>query len=412
MPLAGAEGALDAGLLVGVGELAGDEHLLLGDDLEGLGDEVGEGAVHDGLEVVVVLLLEDVLLEVDGHLGLLLVGLEDEVLVPLLTLPDGLVQGNDERHVNIVGLGEEEEAGYVIVLDPVVVLGATHAQVAAVQLDGVTTTGSEEGALGLVELNDDISGGLLDVGILHDALLEQLGGRGRVAVGGVGVGIGGDVKADGHELVGASLDGVGFVELQLDLVAVVAGQDALADLGEVDAHHLLAVAGLELLPFLVGILQHALFVDEASGFDIDVAKGISGGGHGVLGDVQIVQLLEDLPDLVVVGGGEPVEAELGVVHVGVGLEADVTGPAEDGPLGTLERFGRELPGRGNVIVLTSADCRAPLDPTGLGGEGPHRMAVKTNVLPLGHCCNYVAPIQQNMPRSFNAAASTLCSALV
>ena len=109
MSLAGAEGTLDAGLLVGISELAGDEHLLLGNDLEGLGDEVGKGAVHDGLEVVVVLLLEDVLLEVDGHLGLLLVGLEDEVLVPLLTLADGLVQGNDERHVNIVGLGEEEE---------------------------------------------------------------------------------------------------------------------------------------------------------------------------------------------------------------------------------------------------------------------------------------------------------------
>ena len=44
MSLAGTEGALDAGLLVGVGKLAWNKNLLLGNDLEGLGDEVGESS--------------------------------------------------------------------------------------------------------------------------------------------------------------------------------------------------------------------------------------------------------------------------------------------------------------------------------------------------------------------------------
>lgn len=156
------------------------------------------------------------------------------------------------------------------------------------------------------------------------------------------------------------------MELQLDLVAVVAGQDALTHFGEVDAHHLLSVTGLKLLPFLVGILQHALLVDQIARFDVDIAEGISSGRHGMLHHLQIVQLLEDLADPVVIGGGEPIEAKFGVTHVGVGLEADVSRSAEDGPLGALERFGRELSGGGNVIVLATADRRAPLNSAGLG----------------------------------------------
>ena len=298
MSLTGTEGALDTGLLVSVGKFTGDEDLLLRNDLEGLGNKVGEGAIHHRLELTFVLLFESTFFQIHSNFSLFLVGLKDKILVTLLSLADGLIEGNDECHVNLVGLGEEEQTRDVIVLDLVVVFGTTHAEEGTVQLDGVATTGSEEGTLGFVELDNDISGRFFDVSILHDALLEQLGRRGGLTIGGIGIRIGRDVHAQGDELIRSGLDSVSLVKLQFNFISVVTGKDALTDLVQIDAHHLLAIAGLKFLSLLVSILQDALLVDEVAGSRYRRCRRSSRRTTwGCLVNLHIVQsLLEDLPD--------------------------------------------------------------------------------------------------------------------
>ena len=71
------QGALHASLLIRIGKLARDEHLLLRDDFERLGDEVRKRPAHLRLELTVVLFFEGGVVEVDGDVGVFLGALHD-----------------------------------------------------------------------------------------------------------------------------------------------------------------------------------------------------------------------------------------------------------------------------------------------------------------------------------------------
>ena len=119
-------------------------HLLAGDDLEDLGHEVRVLAGHGRAELVLeALRLHLLLVEVDVHGALGLVHLHNEVLVPLLPLPDHLVEHNDKEGAP-VRVVEKEELRDIGVLDLVVVLGALQAEELVVERHTVLAGRDEE----------------------------------------------------------------------------------------------------------------------------------------------------------------------------------------------------------------------------------------------------------------------------
>jgi len=150
----GLDGALDSVVASVALELARDEDLLAGDNLEDLGDEVRILARHGRAELVLeALRLHLLLVEVDVHGAVGLVQLHDEVLVPLLPLPDHLVEHNDEKGAP-VRVVEEEELRDVGILDLVVVLGALKAEELVVERHVVLARRDKELLRVLVEGGD------------------------------------------------------------------------------------------------------------------------------------------------------------------------------------------------------------------------------------------------------------------
>mmetsp|Transcript_33690 Transcript_33690/g.70824 ORF Transcript_33690/g.70824 Transcript_33690/m.70824 type:complete len:404 (+) Transcript_33690:972-2183(+) len=385
MSFVGTQCAFDTRLLIRVGKLSRDEHLFFRDDLERLGDEVGKRTVHVRLDIAIVFLLQRRVVEVDVEFGVFLRCLHDEHVVSLLPLSNRLVQGDDEGHVHIILLGQQEQPGNIIVLDLVIVLGPPHPQEGIVKLDRVPSPRRQERALVLVELGDDRSARLLDARDLHDVTLQHLRARRRLPVRRIGIGIRRNVEPHGHELIGPRLDRIALHELHLDLVPIVPRQHALRHLAQVERQHLLPVLRFELLSLLVGVLESTLSEDEVLVADVGVPPGIARGGHGVPLERDAVHGVEGLGEDVVVSGGEAVEAHgrggLLARLDGFGEDADVAGFAEDGPEGAGDDlFGEDSLGL-DVVVVVAHDGGFPVHGGRIGGKSTNGMTVQSNVFP-------------------------------
>lgn len=172
MSFTGTKGAFDAWFPIRILEFSRNEHLFFRNNFERLGNEITEHSLHNGIELGVIFFFKRFFIEIDGDFVHFFSRLQDEHLVALLTLANGFIECNDKCHMDVIGFGEKEEAGDVVVFDLEVVPSTMHAKVSIVECEIVSPTGCEECSLVLIEFDNGVTGSILDSGDFGNGLLQ------------------------------------------------------------------------------------------------------------------------------------------------------------------------------------------------------------------------------------------------
>ncbi|KAI3475602.1 hypothetical protein L1887_62974 [Cichorium endivia] len=154
-------------------EIRRRRHLLARQHLEHVGHDAERRLLVPLLELAVVLCGDRLVVEIEFGVHLLLAReLQHQVRIARLSLADGRVEADDEHHVDLVRLGQQEELVHGAVQDLVVVRLAAQTDGCAEDVNVVATTRREHEHL--LEHDDRVARHLADVGLGLERLVERL----------------------------------------------------------------------------------------------------------------------------------------------------------------------------------------------------------------------------------------------